>query len=151
MERFAARRFPIGVLRVGYENGAVTSLKRVETAERGEENALTEQVFVQLEEYFAGQRWTFVFPFELRGTPFQKKVWAALRDIPYGETRSYKQVAEAVGQEKACRAGGMANNRNPVIIAVPCHRVIGADGGLVGYGGGLDMKQALRELEKRKR
>ena len=78
----------------------------------------------------------------------EQAVWAALRQIPYGETRSYKDIARAIGHPKAFRAVGMANNRNPILIAIPCHRVIGADGGLVGYGGGLEMKQALLKLEK---
>jgi len=83
-----------------------------------------------------------------RGTVFQKQVWKALLEIPYGETRSYKQIAEAIGNPKAVRAVGMANNRNPLLIVVPCHRVIGANGKLVGYGAGLDKKEFLLRLEK---
>ena len=105
-------------------------------------------VFRQLDEYFAGTRKTFDFPYRVHGTPFQEAVWAALREIPYGETRSYKDIAEAIGHPKAFRAVGMANHANPIFIAIPCHRVIGAGGSLVGYGGGLGMKQALLELEK---
>lgn len=112
------------------------------------DSELVELVFRQLDEYFAGVRTRFDFPYRMDGTPFQKKVWRALCDIPYGQTRSYKEIAEAVGSPKACRAVGMANHRNPIFIAVPCHRVIGADGSLTGYGGGLDMKQALLELER---
>ena len=85
----------------------------------------------------------------MEGTPFQKKVWNALQNIPYGETRTYKQIAEEIGNPKACRAVGMANNKNPMIIVVPCHRVIGANGKLVGYGGGLEMKRALLDLESK--
>ena len=113
----------------------------------GSSNALTEQVFRQLDEYFAGTRRTFDVPFRLHGTPFQLAVWAALRQIPYGQTRSYKQIAEAIGRPAACRAVGMANNRNPLLLIIPCHRVIGADGSLTGYAGGLPMKQALLTLE----
>lgn len=102
----------------------------------------------ELLEYFAGKRKEFDLPLHLEGTPFQLKVWNALLTIPYGETRSYKEIAESIGNEKACRAVGMANNRNSVMILVPCHRVIGADGGLVGYGGGLPLKEKLLELEK---
>ncbi len=101
----------------------------------------------QLAEYFAGERIRFTLPLSLCGTPFQKRVWQALRDIPFGETRRYGQVAAAVGCPKACRAVGGANHKNPVSIVVPCHRVIGADGSLVGYGGGLDKKKALLKLE----
>ena len=102
----------------------------------------------QLDEYFAGTRTEFAFPYRLNGTPFQEKVWEALRHIPYGETRTYKDIAIAIGHPKAFRAVGRANNANPIFIAIPCHRVIGADGSLVGYGGGLEMKKALLELER---
>ena len=91
----------------------------------------------------------FDFPYLLRGTEFQQRVWRALCAIPYGETRTYGEVAAAVGSPGAARAVGMANHRNPILIAVPCHRVIGADGSLVGYGSGLDMKEALLRLEKK--
>lgn len=111
---------------------------------------LSDTAFAQLQEYFQGKRMIFDFPFKLSGTEFQKKVWTTLCDIPYGETRSYKDIAKAVGNPKASRAVGMANNKNPISIVVPCHRVIGADGKLVGYGNGLDMKQKLLELEKKK-
>ena len=83
----------------------------------------------------------------MRGTAFQKQVWKALLEIPYGETRSYKQIAEAIGNPKAMRAVGMANNRNPLLIVVPCHRVIGANGKMVGYGEGIEMKEFLLRLE----
>lgn len=141
---------PVGDLQVDWEDGAITTLKRAgaDVKEVGAPNGLTEQVFRQLDEYFAGTRRHFDFPHRLHGTPFQEKVWAALRDIPYGETRSYKDIAEAIGHPKAFRAVGMANHANPICIAVPCHRVIGAGGALVGYGGGLDMKTALLALEK---
>jgi len=101
----------------------------------------------QLNEYFAGRRREFSIPLDLRGTEFQLKCWRALLDIPYGETRSYRDLAQAIGQPKAFRAVGMSNNRNPVAIVVPCHRVIAADGSLCGYGGGLDIKRKLLELE----
>ncbi|MCY9515681.1 methylated-DNA--[protein]-cysteine S-methyltransferase [Paenibacillus apiarius] len=101
----------------------------------------------QLEEYFAGKRQTFELSLDLQGTSFQKEVWRALMEIPYGETRSYKQVAEAIGNPKAVRAVGGANNRNPISIVVPCHRVIGANGQLVGYGGGMNKKEILLQLE----
>ena len=101
----------------------------------------------ELEEYFAGTRRAFDFPLDLRGTDFQIACWRALLAIPYGETRTYADVARAVGRPQGFRAVGMANNRNPVAIVVPCHRVIASDGTLCGYGGGLDIKRKLLELE----
>jgi O-6-methylguanine DNA methyltransferase len=101
----------------------------------------------ELEQYFAGKRREFTFPLDLRGTDFQIACWRALLAIPYGETRSYADIARAVGKPNAFRAVGMANNRNPVAIVVPCHRVIASDGSLCGYGGGLDVKRKLLELE----
>ena len=114
-----------------------------------EETPLLKAAAAQLAEYFAGQRRAFDLPLSLHGTPFQLRDWAALSTIPYGETRSYQQIAEQLGNPKACRAVGLANNRNPVSIIVPCHRVVGKNGKLVGYGGGLDVKTALLELERR--
>ena len=101
----------------------------------------------ELEEYFSAQRREFTLPLDLRGTDFQLACWRALLAIPYGETRSYASIARSVGKPKAFRAVGMANNRNPLAIVVPCHRVIASDGTLCGYGGGLDMKRKLLELE----
>ncbi len=109
--------------------------------------ALMRPYALELEEYFRCQRREFSFPLDLRGTEFQLTCWRALLAIPYGETRSYADVARQVGNPKAFRAVGMANNRNPVAIVVPCHRVIGSDGSLAGYGGGLDIKRKLLELE----
>ena len=102
----------------------------------------------QLDEYFRGVRQHFDFALDLRGTEFQKRCWQALLEIPYGETRSYADIARAVGNPRGFRAVGMANNRNPIAIVVPCHRVLASDGALCGYGGGLDVKQRLLELEK---
>ena len=102
----------------------------------------------ELDEYFQGKRKEFNIPLKLYGTEFQKKVWSALEEIPYGETRSYKDIAIYIENPKGCRAIGLANNRNPIPIVIPCHRVIGADGKLVGYGGGIDKKIFLLELEK---
>jgi len=114
------------------------------------ETKLINNASSQLNEYLNGIRNTFDLPLNPEGTEFQKKVWAALCEIPYGETRSYKQIAEAAGNSKASRAVGMANNKNPIMIFIPCHRVIGANGSLVGYAGGLDMKEKLLNLEKGK-
>jgi methylated-DNA-[protein]-cysteine S-methyltransferase len=102
---------------------------------------------LELDEYFAGQRRQFSFRLDLRGTLFQLQCWLALLEIPYGETRTYAAIARAIDKPKAFRAVGLANNRNPIAIIVPCHRVIASDGTLCGYGGGLDLKQKLLELE----
>ena len=112
------------------------------------ETPLLKEAAKQLEEYFAGERKSFDIPLYPEGTVFQKKVWAALETIPYGETWSYKQVAQKVDSPKAYRAVGMANNKNPISILIPCHRVIGANGKLVGYGGGLEIKEYLLKLEQ---
>lgn len=101
----------------------------------------------ELNEYLAGRRREFTFPLDLRGTPFQVRCWRALLEIPYGETRTYADIARAVGCPKGFRAVGLANNRNPIAIVVPCHRVIASDGSLCGYGGGLEIKRKLLELE----
>jgi len=101
----------------------------------------------QLEEYFAGRRQLFDLPLDLRGTDFQKRCWRELLKIPYGETRSYADIARAMGNPSAVRAVGLANGQNPIAIIVPCHRVIGSDGSLTGYGGGLESKRKLLELE----
>lgn len=101
----------------------------------------------ELEEYFAGERRSFSVPFAFHGTDFQKRVWNALTEIPYGTTVTYKHIAIKIGKPQAVRAVGNANNRNPISIIVPCHRVIGSDGKLIGYGGGLGMKEKLLQLE----
>jgi len=112
------------------------------------ETELLKETAKQLTEYFEGTRKEFAVDLNPKGTEFQKKVWEALRAIPYGETRSYKQIAEAVGNAKASRAVGMANHNNPIMCIIPCHRVIGANGSLVGYAGGLDIKEQLLMIEK---
>jgi methylated-DNA-[protein]-cysteine S-methyltransferase len=103
----------------------------------------------EIKEYLNGKRKMFDLPLKYHGTDFQMSVWNALRTIPYGETRSYRDIAEQIGNVKACRAVGMANHWNPIAIIIPCHRVIGANGSLVGFGGGLALKQQLLELEKK--
>ena len=123
-------------------------LREEERGFRFEESSRPMRLYIgELEEYFAGSRRQFTFPLDLRGTDFQLACWRALVLIPYGETRSYADIARVVGKPNAFRAVGMANNRNPVAIVVPCHRVIASDGTLCGYGGGLDVKRKLLELE----
>lgn len=149
MDVSAVYPFPFGQLKIVCEDGAVTRLTRTDEPVREEgRTPLTEEVYRQVTEYLEGRRREFDFPYVLRGTEFQRKVWKALREIPYGRTRTYGEVAAAVGNPKAARAVGMANHNNPVLLAVPCHRVVGADGSLTGYGAGLDMKEALLRLEK---
>jgi len=104
-------------------------------------------VHAQLREYFAGKRRTFDLPLDPRGTPFEQRVWSRLREIPYGITTSYGAIAQEFGLENGARAVGRANGANPIPIVIPCHRVIGADGTLTGFGGGLPLKRALLELE----
>ncbi|NLX82227.1 MAG: methylated-DNA--[protein]-cysteine S-methyltransferase [Clostridiales bacterium] len=141
---------PLGYLLAVEEDGALTALDFVQAEDQDARDLspvllLTEK---QLGEYFAGLREKFEVPLQLKGSDFQKKVWASLLDIPYGQTRTYGQIAAQIGQPKASRAVGQANNRNPIAIIVPCHRVVGADGALTGYGGGLARKEALLMIER---
>jgi methylated-DNA-[protein]-cysteine S-methyltransferase len=112
------------------------------------ETELLKEAAKQLTEYFEGRRKSFDLPLSPTGTEFQMKCWKALQEIPYGETRTYGEIAEKIGNPKACRAVGLSNNRNPISIVIPCHRVIGANGKLVGYAGGLNVKEYLLNLEK---
>ena len=113
------------------------------------ETELIKTVKEQLDEYFTGQRQVFDFPVVTSGTEFQKRVWEELKQIPYGETISYSELAERCGSSKACRAVGQANNRNKLMIIIPCHRVVGKNGDLTGSAGGLAVKKLLLELEKK--
>ncbi|MEE0933141.1 methylated-DNA--[protein]-cysteine S-methyltransferase [Clostridium sp. D43t1_170807_H7] len=136
------------------ENGvAITRLYFVnkdleKEVEIKEETALMKKAIKEIKEYLEGKRNSFDLPLEPEGTEFQKMVWNVLREIPYGETRSYGEIAKLIGNEKASRAVGMANNKNPIMIIIPCHRVIGVNGKLVGYAGGLDVKEKLLNMEK---
>lgn len=112
------------------------------------EGTLIRKACVQIDEYLAGEREEFVLPIRFVGTHFQEEVWCTLLEIPYGETWTYTDVAKAVGRPKACRAVGLANNRNPIPLIIPCHRVIGTNGRLTGYGGGLDVKETLLDIER---
>jgi len=140
---------PLGAIWILESEGAITniSFSKPQDFEMGE-TSLTSEAARQLTEYFNGKRKQFELPLKPNGTEFQKKAWGALLEIPYGETRSYKQQAELVGNSKASRAVGMSNNRNPIMIVIPCHRVVGANGDLTGYAGGLDVKRFLLDLEK---
>lgn len=111
--------------------------------------ASTAAAAIQLEQYFAGERTEFDLELDPAGTPFERRVWDELRAIPYGETTSYAEIARRIGRPGASRAVGRANGRNPIAVIVPCHRVIGSDGSLTGYAGGIEMKRALLDLERR--
>ena len=151
MAHSARYSFPIGSVTVGYEDGAVISLKLSENSPVSDVPSLfSDQVALELQEYFDGKRTHFTFPLRLDGTDFQKAVWQALLGIPYGQTRTYSQIAAAIGRPKASRAVGIACSKNPIWIAVPCHRVIGKNNTLTGYAGGLDLKQKLLDLETSK-
>ena len=149
-QQYACYQTPIGCLQMGYKGDTLVALKKAEAeGDDGNKTPLTEQIYQELLEYFEGKRQRFTFKYRLNGTDFQMKVWQALLEIPYGETSTYKAIAQKIGNPKAARAVGAANHNNPIMIVVPCHRVIGSQGKLVGYAGGLDMKAALLQLEER--
>ena len=142
----------LGKIGISELDGGITSIYFAQSprfTEKIEETELIRKTLQEIEQYLEGNRREFTFPMNPIGTEFQKKVWTALRDIPYGEVRSYKEIAEAVGCPKGARAVGLANNKNPIVIATPCHRVIGANGKLVGYAYGLEMKKELLALENK--
>ncbi|HGY55610.1 MAG TPA: methylated-DNA--[protein]-cysteine S-methyltransferase [Caldithrix abyssi] len=140
---------PVGKLRLSADDGAVTSILFVDEPVKNAatDDALLTEAADQLHAYFEGKLRRFDLPLRAEGTEFQKKVWQALRTIPYGQTASYLDIAKAIGNQKAVRAVGLANGKNPLTIVVPCHRVIGANGKLVGYGGGLWRKEWLLRHE----
>ena len=138
---------PIGPMTLVQEGEALARLDFDVPSQPEEVTPLLLEACRQLREYFAGERKAFALPLAPAGTEFQKKVWAALRDIPWGETRSYGDIARAIGKPTACRAVGMANGRNPLPIFIPCHRVIGTNGSITGYSGGLEKKRFLLRLE----
>ncbi|MFG3182846.1 MULTISPECIES: methylated-DNA--[protein]-cysteine S-methyltransferase [Streptomyces] len=154
MRRHSVIDSPYGPLTLVAEDGVLCGLYMTDQRHRPAEEAfgpLDASPFAQTEEeleaYFAGELRQFTIPLHLKGTPFQLTVWNHLRTIPYGETRTYGQLAEALGNRGASRAVGLANGKNPIGIIVPCHRVIGATGSLTGYGGGLPRKQRLLAFE----
>ncbi len=141
---------PLGDMTLAEQDGKLTQLRLKAYRKDGEterETPLLLQAAQELREYFAGTRKAFTVPLNPVGTAFQTAVWKALETIPYGQTMSYGGIAAQIGKPKASRAVGMANNQNPLPIFIPCHRVIGANGKLVGYGGGLYIKEALLQLE----
>lgn len=141
-----AIKTPIGPLTLEADENAVTAI-RFSAGGAQDASPLLDAAEAQLREYFAGARRTFDLPLAPHGTAFQQRVWTALRAIPYGETRTYGELAAAIDSPNASRAVGMANHRNPIPIIIPCHRVIGANGTLTGYAGGLEIKRRLLALE----
>lgn len=147
---------PVGELLICEKDGFLTHLLFTDFTGKFEKDKhvqkrtpLLKQCISQLNEYFDGKRKVFDLPLRPEGTAFQLKDWTALQNIPYGETCTYKDIAAAIGNPKACRAVGMANHNNPISIIIPCHRVIGSGGSLTGYGGGLEVKKYLLELEQK--
>lgn len=142
---------PLGKLLITEENGNIIGLEyfctEVHKDLQIQENRLLKEATKQVDEYFQGTRKTFDLPLSVQGTDFQNKAWTALQAIPYGETRSYQAQAEMLGNKKAVRAVGGANNKNPIAIIIPCHRVLGKNGKLVGYASGIDKKAWLLDLE----
>ena len=151
MKYYSYYEFPIGTLGVGEDGVGISHIFLPGTADVSaavqKETPLIAAAAAQLREYFAGARKVFDLPLSPDGTAFQRRVWEKLCEIPYGECRSYGDLAGSIGNPKACRAVGMANHRNPILIVIPCHRVLGKDGSLTGYAAGMKMKQALLDLE----
>jgi len=150
MSGYGIYRTPFGIFGIEDTDGKITGLEKRNAGKESRQKkgtALTDRAYRELLEYFAGERKEFDLPVYAEGTEFQKKIWKELNRIPYGETRTYGEIAKAAGNPKASRAVGMACNRNPVGIIIPCHRVIGSDGKLTGYAGGLETKEKLLKLE----
>lgn len=143
---------PVGKIGIAADDAAITRVFFSDGSSPGGsremKTPLLDRAALQLREYFDGRRREFDLPLSPRGTEFQRKVWDALTKIPHGQTRTYGQIAASVGNPKASRAVGGANNRNPIAIVIPCHRVVGANGSMVGYAFGTEIKERLLELEK---
>ncbi len=155
MKQYCYYQSPIGRLLLIGEQGLLEEIHFPNSADHAviEDNWHHDEecfadVLQQLEEYFAGDRRSFKVKMRLKGTDFQRRVWQELRQVPYGETASYGEIAERIDNPKACRAVGGANGKNPIPIIVPCHRIIGNDGSLTGFGGGLELKKKLLRIEK---
>lgn len=145
---YATYDSPFGPITIGHEEGYIVSIRCCGTSAPHRPSSVSELANQQLQEYFTHRREVFDLPLRLNGTSFQQAVWNCMRKIPYGEVRSYGQIADSIGNPNASRAVGQAANRNPIWIVIPCHRVIGRNQQLTGYAGGLAMKQDLLNLEK---
>jgi methylated-DNA-[protein]-cysteine S-methyltransferase len=148
-QSFAFYKSPIGILKITAEAGTITALEFLDDDKIASQKPAADfsDCFQQLDEYFAGRRQQFSLKLNPQGTEFQKRVWQRLLKIPFGKTTSYFEIAEALGDRKALRAVGAANGRNPIPIIIPCHRVIGRDGDLIGFGGGIWRKEWLLRHE----
>lgn len=151
MKNIYKYEIPLGYIEISDNGEKITALKMVDNCNNNGniESELSKIAYKELMEYFMGNRKNFDIPFEIIGTKFQKMVWNELCNIPFGETRTYKEIAEKIGKPKAMRAVGGANNKNPIMIIIPCHRVIGSNGSLTGYSGGIEIKKALLEIENK--
>ena len=148
MKTFYDYDTPVGKLYIEAEGDYLTRISFFELFGKRLETPVIKETYKQLSEYFTKKRKTFDIPLKLEGTEFQKAVWHALMKIPYGKTATYLEIAETIGNPKASRAVGMANNKNKIPIVIPCHRVIGSNGSLTGYAGGLEIKKKLLNIEK---
>ena len=152
MEFWYSYQTKIGSILIKEEENKISQiriLKQEELEGERKETLLIKNAYLQIQEYLEGKRKEFDLPLLMKGTAFQIQVWNALKDIPYGETISYQEIARKIGNEKAVRAVGGANHNNPIMVVVPCHRVIGKNKKLVGYAGGLELKEKLLEIEKK--
>lgn len=141
----------LGKITIACKGSAIAAVqfgKQIQCGITEQKTELSDKTAFELNEYFSGKRKSFDIPLAPQGTQFQRNVWAELCKIPYGETRTYKEIAEAIGKPSASRAVGMANNKNPILLLIPCHRVVGSNGSFVGYAGGIDTKEKLLELER---
>lgn len=139
----------IGIIKIGVSDRAVCEIGIADCLGVSTPSALADRAFKEISEYLNGKRKAFDFPIAPKGTDFQRKVWSALREIPYGETETYGEIAAYIGNPQAARAVGNACNKNPLLLAVPCHRVLGADGSLTGFAAGIEVKEHLLLLEKK--
>ena len=148
MSTYAFYSSPFGLLKIGIDEGKVILSAIVPKQDaKNQPTAISEKVFAQLQEYFAGRRTAFSLPYKFSGTEFQQQVWAQIAKIPYGQTVTYKDIAQAIGKPRAFQATGRAVGANPLAIIIPCHRVVGSNGDLTGYAFGLEMKKSLLKLE----
>jgi methylated-DNA-[protein]-cysteine S-methyltransferase len=149
--RYATMDTPVGIMTLASSRKGLSSLEfGTKIPPDGIVDELANRLFIcQLIEYFEGTRTTFDFPLDVDGTPFQLAVWRALMQIPYGQTRSYGDIAKSIGKPGAARAVGMANHDNPIAVVIPCHRVIGQNGAMTGYAAGIELKQKLLSIERR--
>lgn len=149
MDNTSYYKSPVGMLLIKDSGEMITLLRKAEGALKQVFNSnISLKLSLQLDAYFAGKRQSFNINYELKGSTFQESVWQALATIPYGETRSYKDIAKQIGKPEASRAVGMACNKNPLLLLIPCHRVVSSSGKLTGYAGGLSMKEELLRVEE---